>query len=146
MVGGDRNELLRWSNVLDQKDAPAPGRRLPSVFLRFLKFCLDGGSGVLVDMGILYLLTDQFVLSIALSKVCAAEVAMINNFIWNELWTFKPTESGNMRQVGFFKRLFCFNAICGIGIGLAVILLQLFHRSIVGSDGTFTSQTSWLSL
>jgi hypothetical protein len=50
-----------------------------------------GGSGLLVDMGVLYLLADvsRLGLNITMSKICAAEVAMISNFIWNELWTFR---------------------------------------------------------
>jgi dolichol-phosphate mannosyltransferase len=118
-------------------------------FIQFIKFCLVGGSGVFVDMGILYLLADPSRLggNITLSKICAAEVAMINNFIWNELWTFKASslsssteERAGVRSRAAIRqskienrtskiagRFLLFNAICGIGIGLAVLLLHLFH-------------------
>ncbi len=79
-----------------------------------------------------------------LSKICAAEIAMINNFIWNELWTFRQSpssgregraEGGPMWQQSKIEnrkskiagRFLLFNAICGIGIALAVLLLHLFH-------------------
>jgi len=106
--------------------------RLPASLLRFIKFCLVGGSGVVVDMGILYLLADPSRLgwSITLSKICAALVALTNNFIWNELWTFRhsnPQSAIRVPHFGWLRRFLLFNAICGIGIGLAVLLLHLFH-------------------
>src|SRR5882724_4555189 len=58
---------------------------------QFTKFCLVGGSGLFVDMGILYLLADPgcLRLNVTVSKIAAAEIAMINNFVWNEFWTFR---------------------------------------------------------
>ncbi len=103
---------------------------------KFIKFCLVGGSGLCVDMGVLFLLADPRVLglNIALSKICAAEVAMINNFIWNELWTFRESSVAAQRKgevgpsrKGLARRFLLFNTICGIGIGLAVFLLHVFH-------------------
>ena len=105
--------------------------------LQFIKFCFVGGSGVVVDMGLLYLLADPkcLGLNVTLSKIIAAEVAMINNFIWNELWTFRAEGclkseilNGESKSKGIFRRFLTFNAICGIGIGFAVLLLSLFHK------------------
>ena len=117
--------------------------------LQFIKFCCVGGSGLVVDMAILALLADpRFLgLNMALSKVLAAEVAMVNNFIWNELWTFRPHSlapigaegrgegagSSNPKseirnpKSGLLRRFLTFNAICGIGIALAVLFLHFFH-------------------
>jgi dolichol-phosphate mannosyltransferase len=94
---------------------------------QFVKFCLVGGSGVVVDMAVLYLLADPktLVWNVTMAKVCAAEAAMLNNFLWNELWTFR--DAGKREQGGVVRRLLCFNAICGIGIALAVFFLHLFH-------------------
>jgi putative flippase GtrA len=107
--------------------------RHSTLLTRFIKFCLVGGSGVFVDMGVLFLLADPRTLglNITSSKICAAEIALINNFIWNELWTFRASirlksEIGN-RKSQIFRRFLVFNAICGIGIGLSVLLLHLFH-------------------
>jgi putative flippase GtrA len=45
---------------------------------------------VFVDMTVLYLLHDPSSLGWALtrSKVVAAELAIVNNFFWNDRWTF----------------------------------------------------------
>ena len=49
------------------------------VFRRYAQFCVVGGSGVVVDMGVLYLLADPRMLgwNLTLSKVIAAEVAIL---------------------------------------------------------------------
>lgn len=94
---------------------------------QFIKFCLVGGSGVVVDMTILYLLADPRMLAwnVTAAKICAAEIAMLNNFVWNELWTFRSIASSTAG--GPVRRLVRYHAICGIGIGLAVFFLHLFH-------------------
>ncbi len=59
--------------------------------LQYVKFCLVGGSGVAVDMLVLHFLASPGWLgwNLTLSKVIAAEVAMFNNFLWNDGWTFR---------------------------------------------------------
>jgi dolichol-phosphate mannosyltransferase len=103
---------------------------------RFIKFCLVGGSGLVVDMIFLFLFSDPrcLGLGVVLSKILSAEVAMINNFIWNELWTFRQTAGTGAKREGVnssrkdrVRRFIVFNTICGIGMGLAVFLLHMFH-------------------
>jgi dolichol-phosphate mannosyltransferase len=57
-----------------------PSRR---TFQRFLRFGCVGGSGVFVDMGVLFLLADPRTLGwgLSLNKTPAAETAIVNNFI-----------------------------------------------------------------
>lgn len=94
---------------------------------QFVKFCLVGSSGVLVDMAILYVLADPSMLAwnLTAANICSAEVAMLNNFLWNEVWTFRG--AARPSAGGILARLGRFHAICGTGIVLAVILLHLFH-------------------
>src|SRR5712671_4686824 len=97
---------------------------------RFIKFCLVGGSGVVVDMAVLHVLADPRWLdwNISLSKVVAAEVAILNNFAWNDLWTFREAgvSKGSCRKLA--RRFIRFNIICSIGVFLAVLLLNFFYR------------------
>ena len=53
---------------------------------QFVKFCLVGGSGVVVDMTVLHFLADFAWCgwNVSISKLCSAEAAMLNNFLWNE--------------------------------------------------------------
>ena len=97
---------------------------------RFLQFGLVGLSGVFVDMAILYLLSDVSTLGWGLtrSKIISSEVAVINNFLWNDLWTFRDISS---QQVGWHKlirRFLKFNFICLFGIILNILILNCLYN------------------
>jgi dolichol-phosphate mannosyltransferase len=87
-------------------------------------------SGVFVDMAILYFLSDVSTLGWGLtrSKIISSEVAVINNFLWNDLWTFRDISS---QQVGWRKRIrrfLKFNFICLFGIGLNILILNFLYN------------------
>lgn len=95
---------------------------------RFIRFGLVGLSGIFVDMSMFYLLSDPATLAWGLtrSKIVAAEAAIINNFLWNDRWTFGDIAN---RQKGWrrrLKRLVKFNLIC-----LASLLLNVFLLNIL---------------
>jgi len=94
---------------------------------RFIKFGLVGFSGVFVDMAIFYLLSDASTLGWGLtrSKMIAAEIAVFNNFLWNDLWTFRDLANQQFGWKKRIKRFAKFNLICLLGIGLNLIILNL---------------------
>lgn len=95
---------------------------------RFIRFGISGFSGVFVNMAILYLLREFVGLGLTRSAILAAEVAIINNFFWNDVWTFKDI---SRRQKGWrkrFKRLLKFNIICLSGLILNVLLINLLYN------------------
>src|SRR6266545_3181636 len=91
------------------------------LFKRYAKFCIVGGTGVMVDMGIIWLLASSSMLrwNLSLSKVIAAEVAIFNNFIWNDVWTFRGLASAGNIRVERLVRFGKFNLICVAGILLS---------------------------
>ncbi|MBD2318222.1 glycosyltransferase [Phormidium tenue] len=97
---------------------------------RFFKFGLVGFSGVFVDMAIFYLLSDASTLGWGLtrSKIIAAEVAVLNNFLWNDLWTFRDLAEQQFGRRKLIKRFVKFNLICLVGIGLNLIILNLLYN------------------
>ena len=99
---------------------------------RFIRFGLVGLSGVFVDMSLLYLLHDPNNLGWGLtcSKVIAGELAIINNFLWNDRWTFGDLSN---KQSGLSKRLMRllkFNLVCLVGLGMNVLLLNLLFNTL----------------
>ncbi|MGI0481218.1 glycosyltransferase [Geminocystis sp. CENA526] len=97
---------------------------------RFIRFGLVGLSGVFVDMTFLYLLSDPTTLALPLtrSKIIAAELAIINNFLWNDAWTFKDISLKQPGKRKKIKRLIKFNIICLGGLILNVLLLNFFFN------------------
>jgi len=98
---------------------------------RLFHFLAVGASGVLVDMGLLYLLSDPHRLGYPLtrSKLVAAEVAIIWNFLLNDAWTFRAAANHQPGIKAKLRRFIGFNAICGIGLGINVGLLNLFFNA-----------------
>src|SRR5438128_5391700 len=101
--------------------------RLATLPARFPRFAAVGLSGVGVDMALLFLFADPRALGWGLTqgKILAAEAAILNNFIWNDSWTFRDVA----RQLGGgaarLKRFARFNLICAMGLALSVLLLAL---------------------
>jgi dolichol-phosphate mannosyltransferase len=94
---------------------------------RLARFATVGLSGVVVDMTVLYLLSDPARLAWGLtrSKVVAAELAILNNFVWNDYWTFRDLAEGQPGPRARLRRFLKFNLVCLSGLALSVILLNL---------------------
>ena len=93
---------------------------------RAVKFAVVGSSGVLVNMGVLYLLTAVFHIFYAISSVFAIEAAIITNFLLNNAWTWK-----DRRQNSFGQRFRKFQSI-----SLAALLINwlvlIFFKEVAG--------------
>jgi dolichol-phosphate mannosyltransferase len=98
----------------------------------FFRFCGVGMSGVVIDMSLLYLLSDPKMLGWGLtrSKILAAEAAIINNFMWNDLWTFGEISRCQNSFGQRVKRFLKFDAICTLGLVLNVLILNLEFNSL----------------
>lgn len=60
-----------------------------NVILEFFKFAFVGGIGTLINIAILYFLTEKAGVYYMVSAVFSFIIAMTSNFILNKLWTFK---------------------------------------------------------
>ncbi len=100
---------------------------------RFLRFGLVGLSGVFVDMTVLYLLSDEHTLHLplTLSKIIAGEIAIFNNFLWNDAWTFADVSMQQQEWRQRMKRFLKFNIICLAGLLLNVLLLNLVYKFLI---------------
>lgn len=95
---------------------------------KFIRFGLVGFSGVFVNMGVLYVLRNFCKLELTRSLIVAAELAIVSNFLWNDLWTFgeiSRRQRGNRQRL---KRLLKFNTICLMGLILNVLLVNVMFN------------------
>jgi len=60
--------------------------------LRFTKFCIVGFTGAIITFGITYILTEYANLWYMASLIFATTLAMISNFTFNNIWTFKDRQ------------------------------------------------------
>jgi len=90
----------------------------------FIKFAIVGGSGVFVNMGLLYILTRFFSIRLEIASPIAIEVSILSNFTLNNLWTFKKRNT----HVTFWTRLFRYHLVTGLaGIVNYLVLLLLVN-------------------
>lgn len=89
---------------------------------RFLKFSAVGGSGVLINMTVLTLLSSQG-LDYLRSDMVAVETAILTNFLLNEFWTFSDFSRKQPGVVYRLIRFLKFNLICSGG---AIINIGVF--------------------
>jgi dolichol-phosphate mannosyltransferase len=108
------------------------GTRALALLFRYLRFGLVGTVGIAIDMLALFVFADEKMLHVdlSLSKALAAEIALMSNFIGNEIWTFRDLAIENASWRGRMSRFFRFNIICVVGIGLSVLLLNVQTRSL----------------
>lgn len=88
---------------------------------RFIKFCLVGISGVGVNMGLLWLLTEQAGLFYLASAAISIETSIISNFILNNYFTFADRRQPGVKSL--LNRLLKFNmvSLAGLAINLAIL-------------------------
>ncbi|MGL4881881.1 MAG: GtrA family protein, partial [Waterburya sp.] len=95
---------------------------------RFVRFGISGFSGVFVNMFILYLLREFIGLGLTRSAILAAEVAIVNNFFWNDRWTFRDISEHQKGRIKTFRRFLKFNVICLSGLVLNILVLNLLYN------------------
>lgn len=90
---------------------------------KVLRFGLVGLSGIFVNMGLLYALTEIAGLYYLVSAVIAIELSIVNNFVLNDAWTFRSAE--HLRFGRKFSRFGSFQAVSmgGLAVNMAVLYL-----------------------
>ena len=90
--------------------------------LRTFKFIAVGGSGILVNMGLLWLLKELAGVPLVIASPISIEFSIISNFTLNNFFTFRDRRSLSTKSTLF--RLLKFNLVSlgGLGINLGVLL------------------------
>ena len=107
---------VRSAMLLDRLPVPAEG------LLRFIRFALVGGSGVVLNLTALWLFHDEVGLPLELAGACAVALAIVNNFLWNNYWTFGATGI-------IARRVAQFIAVSLVGMAINVTALKLLVHS-----------------
>lgn len=91
-------------------------------YKKLFRFLIVGTSGVIVNMGLLYYLTEFAGLHYLFSSIIAIETAIINNFLWNNYWTWEKGSKGTGRR--FVKFNITSLASLVVNIGLLFLLTE----------------------
>ena len=94
------------------------------LILKFLKFCIVGFSGMVVDFGVTWLCKEKFKWNKYVSNSIGFVLAATNNYIWNRLWTFQSDNANIPIEYGKFL------VISVIGLGLNNLVIYLLHEKL----------------
>lgn len=87
----------------------------------FLKFSIVGFSGVVVNMGFLWIFVELYKFDKRIAGALSIEISIINNFLWNNYWTWK-----GRKGIPFFHRFIRYNIITLITSAFFNYLLYIF--------------------
>ena len=91
---------------------------------KFVKFCVVGFSGMVVDFGTTWLCKEKFGWNKYVSNSIGFILAATNNYLWNRLWTFQSTNTNI--PVEYSK----FLIIAAIGLAINNFVIYLLHDKL----------------
>jgi len=94
---------------------------------RIIKFSIVGGSGVLVNMGVLYLLTEYLHFLYWISSIFAIEISIIFNFLLNNIWTWR-----DRKKKSFTSRIIQYHISVGMTAIIANWLMLILLTEMFG--------------
>jgi putative flippase GtrA len=89
------------------------------LILKFIKFCVVGLSGMLIDFGTTWLLKEKVKINKYIANSTGFILAATSNYIWNRLWTFQSENSHIAKEYSQFIII----AVIGLGINNLVVYI-----------------------
>jgi putative flippase GtrA len=89
------------------------------ILLKFLKFCVIGFSGMLIDFGTTWVLKEKVRINKYIANSTGFIIAATSNYIWNRFWTFHSENEHIVTEYLSFILI----SLAGLGINNFVIYL-----------------------
>ena len=93
------------------------------MILRWLKFSVVGAGGLAVQLVVLWACTRLAGISPVLATVLAVEAALLHNFVWHEVWTWRGGPPSSR-----WSRLWRFHAATGSISILSNVVFTMFFK------------------
>ena len=94
------------------------------LIIKFLKFCIVGFSGLVIDFIITYISKEKLKIHKYISNSLGFVIAVCSNYYLNRIWTF----DSNSNQI--FEEYTSFLIISIVGLIFNNIFLYLFHKKM----------------
>jgi len=100
----------------------------------FVKFGIVGGIGVIVNMATFWVMTALLGVNHLVASAAATEIAILNNFMLNDLWTFRERRGGV--RLGIRLLYFHGSRILGllVTVGSLYLLADLAGLDVLSSQ------------
>jgi len=93
-------------------------------FLKFIKFCLVGFSGLIIDFATTYLLKEKVKIPKYIANASGFILAASSNYVLNRIWTFHSKNSNIINEYSSFI------LISIIGLGINTLVLWIFNDKL----------------
>jgi putative flippase GtrA len=93
-------------------------------FLKFLKFCVVGFSGMIIDFGVTWLVKEKFKLNKYIANSCGFILAASSNYMLNRIWTFES------HRPQIVSEYFSFIGVSVIGLILNNLIVYLLSDKL----------------
>ena len=94
----------------------------------FIRYCLVGLVGMLVNIGAYLLLNRYFQIPLQTASLIAIEASIVSNFLLNNYWTFKTRP----KKLSMIRRMLNFHIAAGISGILFYYLFFLLLTTVLG--------------
>jgi dolichol-phosphate mannosyltransferase len=113
----------------------------------WIRYGLVGLSGAIVNIGGVYLLIEHFGWTLFAALPLAIQLALFNNFVWNEMLTFRRAPTPGEKREGTFTRLWRYEVVCLSGAllnaGATLILTDQGVRPVLAAAGGVLAGGVW---
>jgi putative flippase GtrA len=92
------------------------------ILLKLIKFCLVGGTGLVVDFSITFLLKEKIKTNRYFANAMGFSFAATSNYFLNRAWTFESSNPQIYQEYGLFV------AFALIGLGINTLCLRFFEQ------------------
>jgi putative flippase GtrA len=101
---------------------------MPVWVRRWLKFNTVGAIGIAVQLGALAILKGAFGVNYLAATAIAVETAVLHNYVWHELWTWRDRREGS--RIGRLLRFNLSNGAVSIAVNLVLMRLLVGAQHI----------------
>lgn len=91
----------------------------PLMVAKFVKFCIVGGSGVIIDFSVTYLLKEILRINKYIANSVGFILAASSNYLLNRIWTFESSDPAIAQQYMLFLGI----SVVGLSINNLIIYL-----------------------
>jgi putative flippase GtrA len=95
-------------------------------FIRFLKFCVVGVIGAVVDFGSFNVFANILGVQSVIASMMSFTAAVISNFLWNRYWTYPDSRSKNVTS-----QAVQFGLVSLIGLAIRTPLYALTESAFI---------------
>lgn len=117
---------LKGESKLSKREILNYVKQLLIIMPDYYKFAIVGVSGVLVNLGVVWVLSYMLLMQHFIASVVGIETSLINNFVWNDLWTFKRRRFGKR-----WLRLLKYHGSTAVGTLAQYVVSQITYYALL---------------